>query len=101
MDIKRGIDSAVGTVVEQAAGAEREVSDSDEVRQVGTISANGDAEIGAIIAKAMDRGVARVRSPSKRLRARPATYVDGMQFDRRLHQPLLRDRPRAHGGGPR
>ena len=56
MDIKRGIDSAVGTVVEQLAGMSREVSNSDEVRQVGTISANGDAEIGAIIAEAMDRG---------------------------------------------
>ncbi|MEO1421571.1 MAG: TCP-1/cpn60 chaperonin family protein, partial [Pseudomonadota bacterium] len=55
MDIKRGIDLAVSKIVEGVKGAAREVKDSDEVAQVGTISANGEAEIGRQIADAMQK----------------------------------------------
>ncbi|MEM6441023.1 MAG: TCP-1/cpn60 chaperonin family protein, partial [Pseudomonadota bacterium] len=55
MDLKRGIDKAVATAVESIKSASREVKDSDEVAQVGTISANGEAEIGSQIAGAMQK----------------------------------------------
>jgi len=55
MDLKRGIDVATATVVEAIKAASREVNDSDEVAQVGTISANGEKEIGQQIAGAMQK----------------------------------------------
>ena len=55
MDLKRGIDLATSKVVEAIKKASREVKDSDEVAQVGTISANGEAEIGQQIAGAMQK----------------------------------------------
>jgi len=55
MDLKRGIDTATAKVVEAIQSAARPVSDSDEVAQVGTISANGEAEIGRQIADAMQK----------------------------------------------
>jgi chaperonin GroEL len=55
MDLKRGIDLATSSVVASIKTASREVKDSDEVAQVGTISANGEAEIGRQIADAMQK----------------------------------------------
>jgi chaperonin GroEL len=54
MDLKRGIDVATAKVVESIKAASREVKDSDEVAQVGTISANGEAEIGRQIARGVN-----------------------------------------------
>src|SRR5213079_60502 len=53
MDLKRGIDKAVIKVVAEIKDVSRKVTTNDEIAQVGTISANGDAEVGAMIAKAM------------------------------------------------
>src|SRR6185369_13753275 len=55
MDLKRGIDAAVEAVVEDVKKRSKKVSTSEEIAQVGTISANGQREIGDIIAKAMDK----------------------------------------------
>ena len=55
MDLKRGIDLATSNIVNSIKAASREVKDSDEVAQVGTISANGEAEIGRQIADAMQK----------------------------------------------
>jgi len=83
MDLKRGIDLATAKVVEAIKGASRPVSDSDEVAQVGTISANGEAEIGRQIADAMQRvgneGVITVEE-NKGLETE-TDVVEGMQFE--------------------
>ena len=55
MDVKRGIDAAVETVKESLVASAKKVKDSDEIAQVGTISANGDKEIGTMISKAMQK----------------------------------------------
>src|SRR3546814_3901760 len=55
MDLKRGIDLAVATVVEDLRKRSRKVSDNAEIAQVGTISANGDIEVGNMLAEAMQR----------------------------------------------
>ena len=55
MDVKRGIDSAVEAVKENLISSAKKVKDSDEIAQVGTISSNGDKEIGSMIAKAMQK----------------------------------------------
>src|SRR5579872_4211851 len=55
MDLKRGVDLAVETIVEDIKKRSKKVSTNDEIAQVGTISANGDREIGEMIAKAMQR----------------------------------------------
>ena len=68
MDLKRGIDAAVKRVVEEIKAMSRPVKDSAEVAQVGTISANGEAEIGKQIADAMQRWVMRGLLPSKKIR---------------------------------
>jgi chaperonin GroEL len=69
MDLKRGIDLATAKVVEAIKAAAREVTDSDEVAQVGTISANGEAMIGRRSPTRCRRSATRVSSPSKRTRA--------------------------------
>ncbi|MCK5909262.1 MAG: chaperonin GroEL, partial [Caulobacter sp.] len=55
MDLKRGVDKAVAAVVEEIRATSKKVSSNEEIAQIGTISANGEREIGAMIAQAMER----------------------------------------------
>ncbi|MBC7132956.1 MAG: chaperonin GroEL [Roseovarius sp.] len=91
MDLKRGIDLATAKVVEHIKAAARTVENSDEVAQVGTISANGEAEIGRFIADAMQKvgneGVITVEE-NKGL-ATEVEVVEGMQFDRGYLSPYF------------
>ncbi len=91
MDLKRGIDLATSKVVEAIKSAAREVNDSAEVAQVGTVSANGEAEIGQMIADAMQKvgneGVITVEE-NKGL-VTETDVVEGMQFDRGYLSPYF------------
>src|SRR5215475_10575341 len=91
MDLKRGIDRAVDTVVKEIEKRSKKVSTNDEIQQVGTISANNDSEIGRMIAEAMQKvgneGVITVQE-AKSLETE-LDVVDGMQFDRGYVSPYF------------
>src|SRR5579872_6736995 len=91
MDLKRGVDMAVEAVVADVKKRSKKVSTNDEIAQVGTISANGDAEIGRMLADAMKKvgneGVITVEE-AKSLDTE-LDVVEGMQFDRGYLSPYF------------
>jgi chaperonin GroEL len=91
MDLKRGIDSAVTAVIADVKSRSRKVSTNEEIAQVGTISANGEREIGDMIAKAMEKvgneGVITVEE-AKGMDTE-LDVVEGMQFDRGYSSPYF------------
>jgi chaperonin GroEL len=91
MDLKRGIDLAVAAVVEDLQKNSKKVTSNDEIAQVGTISANGDQEIGRFLAEAMKKvgneGVITVEE-AKSLETE-LDIVEGMQFDRGYISPYF------------
>ena len=91
MDVKRGIDLAVGAVVEDIKKRSKKISTNAEIAQVGTISANGETEIGEMIARAMEKvgneGVITVEE-AKSLDTE-LEVVEGMQFDRGYLSPYF------------
>jgi chaperonin GroEL len=91
MDLKRGIDKAVEAIVAELKANARKVTKNDEIAQVGTISANGDAEIGRFLAEAMEKvgneGVITVEEA--KTAETELDVVEGMQFDRGYLSPYF------------
>ncbi|MCU0577488.1 MAG: chaperonin GroEL [Desulfobacterota bacterium] len=91
MDLKRGVDKATLAIVEELKKMSRKVEDKKEIEQVGTISANGDSEVGSLIADAMDKvgkeGVITVEEAKSM--DTTLELVEGMQFDRGYLSPYF------------
>ena len=91
MDLRRGLDNAVAHVIEKLKASSKKVKSNDEVAQVGTISANGEKEIGDMISKAMQKvgneGVITVEE-AKGIETE-LDVVEGMQFDRGYLSPYF------------
>ena len=105
MDLKRGIDKAVEAVVAELKANARKISNNSEIAQVGTISANGDAEIGSFLAQAMEKvgneGVITVEEA--KTAETELEVVEGMQFDRGYLSPYFitnQDKMRAELDDP-
>src|SRR5262245_58570422 len=95
MDLKRGIDKAVEAIVQELKTNARNVTNNDEIAQVGTISANGDTEIGRFLAEAMQKvgneGVITVEEA--KTAETELEIVEGMQFDRGYLSPYFVTNP--------
>jgi len=97
MDLKRGIEKAVTAVVDDLKAKTKMISTTEEIAQVGTISANGDSQIGELIARAMERvgkeGVITV-AEGKTLE-NELEVVEGMKFDRGYISPYFQTNPKT------